>query len=53
MSIQTTVLDKIAIVDLGFSIWTGAKALEPSDFVNVDVDDLPSSRGWRATVART
>lgn len=44
MSIQTTVLDKIAIVDLGFSIWTGAKALEPSDFVNVDVDDLPSSR---------
>ena len=44
MSIQTTILDKIAIVDLGFTIWSGAKALEPTDFVNVDVSDLPSAR---------
>lgn len=44
MSIQTTTLDKIAIVDLGFTIWSGAKALEPSDFVNIDASDLPSSR---------
>lgn len=44
MSTQTTILNKIAIVDLGFTIWSGAKALEPTDFVNVDVSDLPPSR---------
>lgn len=44
MTVQSTVLKDVAMVMLNISVWSGAKKLEPSDFINVDVDDLPSSR---------
>lgn len=44
MTLKTTVLKDVAMVMLNITVWSGAKKLEPSDFINVDVDDLPSSR---------
>lgn len=44
MTVQTTVLKDVAMVMLDFSVWSGSKKLEPSDFINVDVQDLPPSR---------
>lgn len=44
MTVQSTVLKDVAMVMLNISVWSGAKKLEPSDFINVDVHDLPSSR---------
>ncbi len=44
MTVQTTILKDVAMVMLNISVWSGAKKLEPSDFINVDVHDLPSSR---------
>lgn len=44
MTIQTTILDKIAIVDIDIRVWSGAKALTAADFVNVNENDLPSTR---------
>lgn len=44
MTIKTTVLRDVAMVMLNISIWSGAKKLQASDFINVNADDLPSNR---------
>lgn len=41
MTIQTTIIRDVAIVNLGITIWSGSKKLEASDFINVDAGDLP------------
>ena len=43
-AIQTTVLDHVALVLVSLTTWSGTKKLESSDFSNVNVDDLPSTR---------
>ncbi len=44
MTVKTTVLRNVAMVMINISIWSGAKKLQASDFINVDADDLPSNR---------
>ena len=44
MTERHTVLKDVAMVMLNITIWSGAKKLLPSDFINVDVEDLPSER---------
>lgn len=44
MTVKTTILKDVAIVIPAITVWTGAKKLEPSDFINIDKHDLPSNR---------
>lgn len=44
MPTETQILKDIAMVMVHMTIWSGAKKLEPSDFINVDAHDLPSEK---------
>lgn len=44
MTVQTTILKDIAMVMLNITIWSGSKRMDQSDFINIDADDLPSTR---------